>query len=115
MPSQKTKTKADVASQELVTKLYDSLMEQIEPDLKTDSIDMLDFLYVGENAEERVLRMERYAKAIALFEERFDYLLSQWNLEVKKFRDVAMAKLKSAATQEESEKMSNLNQAFDKI
>ena len=54
------------------TEIYNILMEQIEPDLTTDMLPLLDTMYMNETVEECEKRGERYGEAFADFEVAYD-------------------------------------------
>ena len=56
--------------------IYNLLMGQIEPDLTTDMLPVLDELYMDETNEEREKRGERYGAAFADFELAYDHFIS---------------------------------------
>lgn len=53
-----------------ITELYDALMWEIEPELTTELLSDLEFLYEDEAPEDRKLRAEWYAIAFEQLQER---------------------------------------------
>lgn len=54
--------------------IYDTIMGQIEPELTTSQMPLLDEKYKSESAEEGAKRKQRYAKAFQAYDEKFrDY------------------------------------------
>ena len=58
--------------------IYNLIMEQIEPDLTTDMLEILDDLYEGEPDEERAEREARYQEAFAEFETQYKVFVDGW-------------------------------------
>ena len=54
--------------------IYDALMAQIEPELTTSQIPLLETKYGNENVDEAKARQQRYEKAYMAYDEKFrDY------------------------------------------
>ena len=70
--------------------LYDSLMEGIEPDLTTKNIGKLDALYAGETAEEKMLRLEQYEFAFAVFEQAMSATAGLLQADVQALKEECM-------------------------
>lgn len=58
--------------------MYDLIMGQIEPELKTDTLPFLDYLYEGETEEEHKARAEWYAIAFEVFEKQYRHFVDGW-------------------------------------
>jgi hypothetical protein len=63
-PSQNGRTDAEAA-----LSVRDMIMQNIEPELCSDQLVLLDELYAGETPEEHAERMKRYERAYVLFDE----------------------------------------------
>src|SRR5437763_1022434 len=114
MPSKQTSTGTrQQVSAEPLAKLYDLLMEQIEPELKTESIPFLDFLYAGETPKEWTKRAERYAKAFALLEERMGLLMSAWSAQLQDYKHQALTAAKERSGKQDEQTMEDLSSAID--
>jgi hypothetical protein len=96
-----------------IAALYDLLMAEVEPDLVSDRIPVLGFIYAGESEEQWKTRAQRYEKAFALVDTRMGMLLKKWGSEVLKFRKKAMGKLKQETAVKEEQTMKNLEDSFD--
>lgn len=71
--------------------VYDTLMQEIEPDLTTGSIRTLDTKYAGESPEEREIRMERYTLAFEVFEQALVEVLMVLEIDAEAFgREMTM-------------------------
>lgn len=60
--------------------LYDTLMEQIDPDLTLENIKMLDEKYKGETAEQKEQRNLRYQASFEIYDEcleELDWVLAE--------------------------------------
>lgn len=96
-----------------IAALYDLLMREVEPDLVSDRIPLLGFIYSGETEEQWKTRAERYEKAFALVDERMGMVLKKWKDEVMKFRKSAMGKLKQETAVTEEQAVKHLEDSFD--
>lgn len=74
-----------------VDAVYNLLMSDIEPELRTDFIDQLETLYQGESEAERTARHERYAQAFTIFLQRFAAFVSAYKDKVKSIQEQAEA------------------------
>lgn len=58
--------------------IYDSIMQEIEPELMTKVLPTLEEKYKNETPEQKTARAERYTKAFTEYEKRYQaYLLSE--------------------------------------
>lgn len=64
------------AHQQAVIEIYNALMFEIEPDLTTEIMPLLDEMYAEESPEQKGERMARYVKAYETFSERFSELMA---------------------------------------
>ncbi len=92
--------------------LYNVLMEDIEPELTTYTINELDTKYKNESKKDHKKRIERYANAFMEFKKRFGILLDLWKGELIALRDAMIAKVKEKTTEEEQEKLSDIERSF---
>ena len=54
--------------------IYDTIMKQIEPELTTSQMPLLEQKYAGETPEQNKARKEKYARAFQAYDEKFrDY------------------------------------------
>jgi hypothetical protein len=113
MPSNHPHTEAQAQQEQALLELYNALMKQVEPDLLTDTIDALDFMYAGETEEERAARMDRYAKAIVLVEERMKFLMGKWEEHMGDVKKGILAKLKITSDSDDTQAISSLDTAID--
>jgi hypothetical protein len=116
MPSNKTqkgKTASRTPQPQQLQELYDLLMAQIEPELVTAEISYLDFYYFGEMEDDRNKRMERYAKAFVLLEERMGVLFKQWEKNIGDYKRKVVAEAKGRAVDEEKQEISDLSSKIE--
>ena len=93
--------------------LYDQIMGQIEPDLLSDQIPLLEEKYKTETAEERKNRTDAYAKAFHIFDEVFKEMASGIYAEVEQLKHLAQ---KDRAFDEQSQhqgELQSLEQQLD--
>jgi hypothetical protein len=103
MPSNQHTNDRSAPKMQLMSELlYDALMKHIEPELMTNRVPWLDFLYAGETPAERKTRMERYAKAMIVFDDRMKELQGAWEHEVKTLRDNLLAGVKHVSSVQDS-------------
>ena len=94
-------------------KLYDALMAEIEPDLTTKMIPLLDEIYETETEEERKERGERYADAFELFASRFSSIIEMWKEELLAFKEQALATLKEKTGKEEKKALEDIERSIE--
>ena len=79
----------------MMEEIYNLLMGRIEPELVTDMLPKLESLYPNETAEEWKKRQVRYARAFALYEERFTTLMHRWKQNIIAARDALVTATKA--------------------
>lgn len=102
----------DFDSKELAEKVYDMIMADIEPDLLSYNIDLLDEYYADESADERKARMERYELAYKEFDRAFEEFMQSVQEEVRDNKRTALRQKEEEAREEEIEALSALENAF---
>ena len=70
--------------------IYDTLMMQIEPELVSANIPLLDAEYVGESEADRALRYERYTRAYATYDKVFQQWQKNLSSSVQVYRREAL-------------------------
>lgn len=84
--------------------VYDNIMKQIEPELVLANLQSLDEPYANETDTEHAARYERYGKAFAVYEERYNAWVSDLSSAVSAYkRAIGRATEKVARTREDSE------------
>lgn len=73
--------------------IYDSIMVEIEPDLLTHNLPLLEEKYRGESTEKRSLRLNRYNKAMAEYRIKRDEFLSVQHQGVSSYCKEEMKKM----------------------
>ena len=83
---------------------YDALMAQIEPELVTSQLPLVEARYAGESPEEQQARQARYEAAFAEFDRRAAEEIATLDREVHDYR---------TASQKEAEQMSRQQESAD--
>lgn len=104
--------KTDTAGTFAIEDLYDLLMVEIEPDLTTDMLPLLDEMYAGETEEERKNRSERYAEAFQEFAVRFDKAMAIWKEQILKFKEKAFGIAREKSGKEDAQALSEMERSF---
>jgi hypothetical protein len=88
--------------------LYNSLMREIEPDLTTDQIPLIDEKYKGETPEETLARLEKYKKAFALYDEKSVEFFKDLSNKVTAYRKQALQEAETEVKGEEQVRISQI-------
>jgi hypothetical protein len=88
-----------------VLAMYDQIMGQIEPDLLTYQIPLLEKKYKNEKPEERAKRLEAYAKAFKIFDEAFKEMAGGIYAEVEQLKHAAQQVRTTAEKKQRSDEM----------
>lgn len=81
---------------------YDNLMSQIEPELTSQMLPLLDARYAGETPEEKEIRQTRYDKAFEEFDRRSAEEMAGFEQDVHQYKVQTMREAEAASRQEES-------------
>lgn len=95
-----------------VLAMYDQIMGQIEPDLLTHQIPLLEERYKSETPEERKKRMAAYAKAFKIFDEAFKEMAGGIYTEVEQLKHAAQ---QTRTTTEQEQRSDELRTAEDQL
>ena len=95
-----------------VLAMYDQIMGQIEPDLLTHQIPLLEEKYKNEKPDERKRRLEAYAKAFKIFDEAFKEMAGGIYAEVEQLKHAAQ---KSRTTTEQRQRSDELRGAEEQL
>lgn len=87
---------------------YDALMAQIEPDLVSTQLPLLEARYVGETPEQQQARQDRYDAAFAEFDRRSAEEISKLDRDVQEYKSASQKEMEQASREEESVDMVNL-------
>jgi len=93
--------------------IYNLLMSDIEPDLMTENISILDDLYSYESEEERKSRMEWYAEAMIIFKDRFEKFARIWKEEMTGIRSTVRDEQRAPEERKDRQKMRNVERSID--
>ena len=70
--------------------IYDALMSDIDMDLITVNLPLLDAKYAGESTQERTARFKRYEEAYAKYDEAYAIWIQTLNQSVEQYRHEAL-------------------------
>lgn len=92
--------------------LYDTIMNEIEPDLVSSAYETLDEKYKNETPAEKSARQARYDKAFAEYERRFALYTNEWNSRLRTFQTGLIKAMEADDRDEDSGLMSQLESAL---
>ena len=92
--------------------LYDQIMGQIEPELTSASIPLLEEKYRDETSEEAELRRQRYNKAYEEYDRQYAGFLSQKEVEFQAHKRQAIASIEKEDRKEEEAQLGDLESAI---
>lgn len=117
MPSntQPNTAQTGAMTKEEMQKLFDALMEQIEPELMSTNSHDMDFVYAGETEEEHQVRMQRYEKAFALLEERLKKVIGTWGQELQDYRRTVLKNAKVSSLAEDTNAANSIAASIDNL
>ena len=81
--------------------MYDSIMREIEPELTSAMLPTLDATYANETPEEKDVRSERYNKAFAEYDVRFQKYCEDWDQSLHTYKRTAMASFEKESRETE--------------
>lgn len=90
--------------------LYNFLMKDIEADLLTDQLPLLDEKYKSETPDQAAARAQRYDKAFAEYEKRLAAYMAELNAKVREYQRTAMQSIEGQERAEEEKKLDGLEQ-----
>lgn len=82
--------------------IYDSIMQEIEPELTTEGVSLLPQKYQNETPEAARARAERYKRAWHVYKERFDTYKSELHEKVKRYSKQTVTALEDASKNAEA-------------
>ncbi len=91
---------------------YDSVMAQIEPELVSTQLPLLDARYAGESEEQKAVRQARYDKAFEEFDRRAAEEMAGLEHEVHEYKVTTMREAETASRQQESNDMAILESSI---
>jgi hypothetical protein len=103
----------DPSLQISVEDLYNVLMSEVEPDLTTDMIDLLDEMYAGESQEQKRARAERYAAALTIVYARLTSLLKLWKDCAMRAKTTFMTEIKKTHAKRDDSAMKDISDSID--
>ncbi len=92
--------------------MYNMLMMQIEPDLVTSSLPVLNDKYKNETPEQSAARAKRYEAAFAEYEKRLSEYLGNLQQKTHEYRRTALQSAEQDEKDKDNQKLHSLEQAF---
>ena len=114
MPKKVSKKAAKHNAQILIEDLYNILMEDIEPELTTDAIPLIDEMYADESPEEKKARGKRYARALQEMQERLKDITDKWKEGLKAVKHQLMEYFEDMESESVTEYLSDLESSIQK-
>jgi hypothetical protein len=93
--------------------LYNSLMENIEPELTLSHIHTLQEKYKDESVHDRTLRAERYKKAFKRYDEEYALHQQAWIAAFTSYKHEALQSLEADDRERESGVMNKLEEELN--
>ena len=87
---------------------YDALMAQIEPELVSSQLPLLEARYAGETEEQKALRQARYDAAFEEFDRRAAEEMAGLEHDVHQYKVTSMREAEAASREQEATDMSLL-------
>jgi len=88
------------------------IMQEIEPDLVTDQIELMGEKYKDETPEQKKARGERYQKAFAEYDVRYAQYLTEQQTTVHSFKRNLIASVEKNSSDDDQAKIDSLESAF---
>lgn len=92
--------------------LYDTIMQQVEPELMRANLPTLDDPYQGESDVERKKRYERYSEAFAEFEKRKDTYMTKRREDLDEYYKNRMEQIEAASQKKDAAVLARLEANF---
>ena len=102
-------------TQELGTQIYDSIMQEIEPELMSTVIPTLEEKYQNETPEEAKVRKARYDKAFAEYDKRYAAYMTKVEGQVKNLRKQALKQAEQNSRQEDESQLNSLEATMSTV
>lgn len=91
---------------------YDSVMSQIEPELVSSQLPLLDARYAGESDEQKAVRQARYDKAFEEFDRRAAEEMAGLEHEVHEYKVTTMREAEAASRAQEATDLTTLESSI---
>lgn len=92
---------------------YDTLMEQIEPELMTANVPYLELMYKDDTPEQREERLQRYKDAFELFGECLQDLEEDAKIECSELKKMMIAAAEGENDEEKNETIKEIEHEID--
>jgi phage tail tube protein FII len=93
--------------------LYDLIMKDIEPELLSSELPHLVEKYGNETDDQKLARLQRYARAFARFDEAYETYMTHMRQQVKEYRTQAFRFAESSERTDESTMLSSIEHEFN--
>ncbi len=93
--------------------LYNLVMIDIEPDLTTDMLPLLEGTYSWETAEEKEGRMNWYREALEMCMERLSDFVDAWSDELETVKKVVKSYVHGFEEKQQSKELSDIEDSLD--
>lgn len=113
MPTAVQEPDSDVVQLPTGAEIYDGLMADIEPDLVSAAIPLIDAKYAGETPEQTAERLARYKAAYEEYERRFNEWADEMEVLVNAYRKDALKLEEQDSKEQESAELGNLEAQFN--
>lgn len=92
---------------------YDTLMEQIEPELMTANVPYLELMYKDDTPEQREERLQRYKDAFVLFGECLQDLEDDAKIECSELKKMMIAAAEGEGNEESKDAIEEIENKID--
>ncbi|MCA9370925.1 MAG: hypothetical protein KC680_03120 [Candidatus Peregrinibacteria bacterium] len=92
--------------------IYDMIMQEIEPELLTQSIPTLTAKYASETLQQRTERFARYEKAYKEYDKAYEVYMQNVQLQVRVYKKEALQSAEHTSLQKEESLLKKLEQSF---
>jgi len=92
--------------------IYNGLMRDIEPDLLTDQIPLLDEKYANETEEEKKARMARYTEAYAKYDVEYNTYIADLKEKASEYKKAAFKEAEEKDQKQEQAALAQLESQF---
>ena len=92
--------------------IYDNIMSQIEPELTTAQLPLLDEKYKSETADQAAVRAARYNKAFAEYDKQFADYQTKWNEQFATYKREALKSTEQEARKEDDQQIQSIEQSI---
>ncbi|HVW67168.1 MAG TPA: hypothetical protein VHA78_05595 [Candidatus Peribacteraceae bacterium] len=93
--------------------IYDLIMSQIEPDLVSTQLPLLAQKYATETPEDKKARAQRYNKAFAEYDKKFQEYCDTWDADLRAYKRQAIQTIeKNAREGQETDQLASIEHSL---